>query len=234
MTTNFILDLLAIGKAIAELLELIENLDIDLDLDQSFFDIDDIIRGLQINNLIQRSTFEASKSIAKFIDNNFDLLNVNKSRVAKAKERSVKARNKKNTIIKAEKAKTKSIKKDLFDFEHVDATIKVSRDSKRAIGRDGGRDKARQKKQKKLEASIVAAIDANIQIFNKDVKEIHEDIRDIITRQTTRRATKKATTIFAISAIFAIIKTTIKKIIQVDNNNEFDADDNNNANSNNN
>jgi len=90
------------------------------------------------------------------------LLDVNQSRIAKTKERLVEAKNKKDTITKIEKTKTKSIKRNLFNFEYVDATIKVSRDSKRAIEKDNNRDKARQKKQKRSKVNIVATINANI------------------------------------------------------------------------
>jgi len=93
--------------------------------------------------LIQRFSFEASKSIAKLIDDNVDLLDVNQFRVVKAKERFVKANNKKDIIIRTKKMKTKSIKRNFFDFDYVDATIKVSRDNKRAIRRDNNRDKAK-------------------------------------------------------------------------------------------
>jgi len=119
------------------------------------------------------------------------LLDINEFRVAKAKGRFVEARNKKGTITKAKKTKAKSIKRDLFDFEHVDAAIKVSRDNKGAIERGDRRDKVRLRKQKKPKVSIVAAMNANIKAFNEKMKKIHEDMRSIITRQTTKKATKK-------------------------------------------
>jgi len=160
------------------------------------------------------------------------LLDINESRVAKAKGRPIEARNKKGTITRAKKAKTKSIRRDPFDFEDVDATIKASRDDKGAIGRGDRRDKARLRKQKGPKASIVAAMNANIKAFNEEMKEIHEDMRSIIIRQTTKKATKEATTTFAAFAIFAIIKAIIKEVILVDDDDEFDANSGDDANSN--
>lgn len=86
--------------------------------------------------MLKRLTSNLSKSIAKLIDKNVDLLDVNEFRVVKSKERSIKTKNKKGTITRTKKAKAKSIKRDFFDFEHVDAIIKVSRDGKRTIERD--------------------------------------------------------------------------------------------------
>jgi len=168
---------------------------------------------LQANNLVQLFTFEASKSIAKLIDDNINLLDVNQFRVAKAKERLVEKKNKKDTITRAKKTKTKSTKRDLSSFEYVDVAIKVLLDNKRTIDKDNNCDKAKQRKQKRLKANIVVAINTNIQVFNKNIKKIYEDIRNIIIKQKTRRATKRATIIFAMSTIFAIIKTITKKII---------------------
>jgi len=59
--------------------------------------------------LIQQFSFKASKLIAKLIDNNINLLDVNQSCVAKIKERLVKTRNKKDTITRTKKTKTKFI-----------------------------------------------------------------------------------------------------------------------------
>ena len=100
--------------------------------------------------------------IAKLINDDVNLLDVNQFCVAKVKERFVETRNKKDTITRTKKTKTKSIRRNFFDFEHVDAIIKVSRDSKCAIRKDNNRDKVKQEKQKKLEVNIVVTIDANI------------------------------------------------------------------------
>jgi len=161
---------------------------------------------LQTSNCVQRLSFNLFKLVAKLIDNNINLLNINKFCIVKTKERLTRAKNRKSTIIRAKKTKIKSIKRDFFSFEYVNVAIKVLRNSKDAIERDNNRDKTRQKKQKKLKASIVATI-------NKNIDKIYEDIRDIIIKQTTRIATKKTTTIFAILAISTIIKTIVKKII---------------------
>ncbi len=112
--------------------------------------------------MIQQFSFKALESIAKLIDDDVNLLDVNQFCVAKAKERFVETRNKKDTITRIKKAKTKFIKRDLFNFEYVNATIKVLRNNKRAIRRDNNCDKVRQKKSKKLEINIVATIDTNI------------------------------------------------------------------------
>jgi len=135
-------------------------------------------------------------------------------------------------MTKAKKAKAKSTRRDLFDFEHVDATIKVSRDDKGAIERDNRCDKAKLRKQKRPKTSIVATMNANTKTFNEEMKKIYEDMRSIITKQTTKKAMEKTTTTFATSATFAIIKATTKKIILVDDDDEFDANDGDDANSN--
>jgi len=100
--------------------------------------------------------------IAKLIDNNVNLLDINQFCVVKFKERFVEAKNKKDIIIRTKKTKTKFMKRNFFDFEYVDTTIKVSRDNKRAIRRDNNCDIAKQEKQKKLEVNIVAIINTNI------------------------------------------------------------------------
>lgn len=81
-------------------------------------------------------------------------------------------------------------------------------------------------------------MNANIQIFNANINEIYDNIKNIIIRQTIRIATKKTImTIITITIfeVFAIIKTIIKKIIQVsdDNDDDFNANDKDNVNSNN-
>jgi len=230
-TTNFTSNLLAINEALAKPLEAMENLDVDAN--QSLLDIDDIIRDLQANNSIQCSSSDATKSIVELMDDDVDLLDINKPRVAKAKGRSIEARNKKGTMTRAKKAKAKSTRRDPFDFEHVDATIKASRDGKRIDKRDD-RDKARQKKQKKPKVDSVAAINADIQALNENMNEIHENIRGIITRQTTRKATKKATATsiaLAAPAVPATIKAITKEVIQVSDDDEFDANDGDDADS---
>ncbi len=90
------------------------------------------------------------------------MLDINQSYIVKTKECFVETRNKKDTITRTKKTKTKFIKKDFFDFKYVDATIKISRDSKRAIRKNNNRNKTRQKKQKKLKIDIVVAININI------------------------------------------------------------------------
>ena len=64
------------------------------------------------------------------------MLNINKFRVVKAKERSIKARNKKDTITRIEKTKTKSTRRNLFDFKYIDVVIKVFYSSKEIVEKD--------------------------------------------------------------------------------------------------
>jgi len=65
------------------------------------------------------------------IDDDEALRHVNESRVIKTKDRSIEAKNKKDTMSRTNKTKTKSIKRDSFDFEHVETNIKILRDSDR-------------------------------------------------------------------------------------------------------
>jgi hypothetical protein len=221
-TANFTSDRPAINEATAEPLGSME----DIDPDQPLPDIDEIIRGLQTNNLVQRPTPEAPEPAAELIDDDIDLLDVNEPRIAKAKGRPVGARNRKGIMTRAEKAKAKSTRRDPSGFEHVDAAIKASRGGKRTVAESarGGRNQARSRKQKEVKIDDVAAMDADIQAFNKDMDEIHDDIRGIITRQTARKAAKEAVTISAASATSTIITATTKEAILVDDDSEFDAD----------
>jgi len=230
-TADFVSDHPAINEALAEPLEAVEDvLDIDLNSDQPLPSIDDIIRDLQASNRVQRPPPDSPEAAAKLIDDDIDLLDVNEPRIVKTKGRSVEAKNRKSTMTRAEKAKTKSTKRDLSGFEHIDAIIKVSRGGKRNVDR-GGRGKARSKKQKKPEDNSVAAMDADIQPFNKEMDEIHKDIKRIITRQTARKTTEGVT---EASAASIAIRATAKEIIQVSDDGEFDADGGGNADSNNN
>jgi len=205
-TMDFTSDIQAIEEALAEPLESMED---DVDADQSLPSINDIIRGIEAGNVLERLASDSSEPAAELIDEDIDLLDINEPRVVKAKGRPIGAKNKKGTMTRTEKAKAKSTRRDLSGFEHIDVAIKASRDGKGAVGRGDRRDKARRRKQKGPEAGTVAAMDANIKAFNEEMKEIHEDIRGIITRQTARKATKEATTTSTASATSAIIKATI-------------------------
>jgi proline dehydrogenase len=67
--------------------------------------------------------------------------------------------------------------------------------------------------------------------IKKKMNEIHDEIRDIVTSQATRIAAEKAMTIFGISAISANIKTIIKEVIQISDDDEFHANNNDDADS---
>jgi hypothetical protein len=232
-TVDFTSDIQAIEEALAEPLGLVDD---DEDAEEALPSIDDIIRGIQTNNVLERPASDSSEPAAKLIDEDVDLLDVNEPRVVKSKGRPTGARNKKGTMTRTEKAKAKSTKRDPSGFEHVDAAIKASRGGKRTVGRGGrgGRGKAIKNKQKEPEIDDIAAMDAHIQAFNQDMDEIHEDIRGIITRQAARKEAKGATATFAASAAptaFAIIKTTINEVIQVSDDDAFDADNGGDADS---
>jgi len=72
---------------------------------------------------------ELEKNIYKKIDNNKTLRYVNKFCVIKTKDCSTKAKNKKDTILRAKKTKIKSIKRNSSNFKYVKASIKILRDS---------------------------------------------------------------------------------------------------------
>lgn len=228
---DFTLNIQAIEKMLTKSLRLVNS---NKNAKKVLLSIDNIIRDIYTNNAFDRLSSNSSKFAAKLI-NGHDLLDVNKSCVVKSKNRSIEARNKKDTIIRTEKTKTRFIKRDFSSFKHVDATIKVSRNNKRTIERHrrDSRDKTRKNKQKESKIDDIVAIDAHIQTFNQNIDKIYENIRDIITRQAIKKETKKTTAIFAIFAVFAVITTTINKIIEINNDDEFDANNNDNANSNN-
>ena len=119
--------------------------------------IDNIICDIQANNVLEQLFFDLSKFVAKLINKNIDLLDINKSRIVKSKEQSIEAKNKKATIIKVEKTKRKSTRKNLFDFKYIDAAIKVLRNSKYTIKRDK-RDRRDRKVKKNRENNCNKAI----------------------------------------------------------------------------
>ncbi len=219
-TVHFTSDIQAIEEALAEPLGLADD---DEDAEEALLSIDDIIRGIQTNNVLERPPSDSSESAAELIDEDVDLLDVNEPRVVKSKGRPTGARNKKGTMARTEKAKAKSTKRISSGFKHVDASIKASRGGKRTVGRGGrgGRGKTIKNKQKETEVDDIAAMDAHIRAFNQDMDEINEDIRGIITRQAAKKEAKGAT---ATSAASAIIKTTTNEVIQVSDDGEYDAD----------
>ncbi len=101
---------------------------------------------MQVSNRVQRLSSNSLEPVAKLIDDDVDLLNVNESCIVKTKGRLARAKNRKSTMTRTKKAKAKSTRRDSSSFEHVDAAIKASRGGKGAVERGGGRDKARQRK----------------------------------------------------------------------------------------
>ncbi len=89
-------------------------------------------------NLKSSSNANESKKNVHEIDDDEALRHVNESRVIKTKNRSIEAKNKKDTMSRTNKTKTRSIKRDSFDFEHVETNIKILRDSDRHRERDRG------------------------------------------------------------------------------------------------
>ncbi len=69
---------------------------------------------------------------------------------------------KKDTIIKTKKTKTKSTRRDLFNFKYISIIIKVLRNNKYAIKRDNSCNKVKQRKQKRFKVNIVVTINTNI------------------------------------------------------------------------
>ena len=89
-------------------------------------------------NLKSSSNANESKKNLHEIDDDEALRHVNESRVIKTKDCSIEAKNKKDTMSRTNKTKTRSIKRDSFDFEHVETNIKILRDSDRRRERDRG------------------------------------------------------------------------------------------------
>ena len=77
-----------------------------------------------------------SKFVAKFINKNIDLLNINKFCIIKTKKQLIKIKNKKNIIIRIEKTKTKCTRKNLCDFKYIDAAIKILRCNKYVVNKN--------------------------------------------------------------------------------------------------
>lgn len=85
------------------------------------------------------NTNKLEKNIHKKIDNNKTLCYVNKSCVIKTKDCSTKAKNKKDTILRTNKTKTRSIKRNSSNFKYVKASIKILRDSNCCCEQDRGK-----------------------------------------------------------------------------------------------
>jgi len=138
---------------------------------------------------------ELEKNVHKKIDNDETLRHVNESRVIKTKDRFIGAKNKKGTMSRANKTKAKFIKRDSFDFEHVETSIKVSRNSGRRRERD--RNESTSTLDRALQQKLVVAIE-----------EVN-DTRDVHTRYTKQATTRKTTTTIMEVIIIVLEKNII-------------------------
>jgi len=137
--------------------------------------------------------------------------------MALQKGRSTRAKNKKGTMSRANKAKARSIKRDSFDFEHVEASIKTSRDSGRRRERDRGE-------------STSTLGRALRQKFVVVVEEMN-DTRNVHTRYIKQTTTRKATTTIMKIVIIVLEKNIIvvsndedKSVYENFSDSEFDID----------
>ena len=138
---------------------------------------------------------ESKKNVHKKIDNDETLRHVNEPRVIKAKDRSTRAKNKKGTMSRANKTKAKFIKRDSFDFEHVETSIKVSRNSGRRRERD--RNESTSTLGRALRQKFVVA-----------VEEV-DDTWDVHTKYTKQTTTRKTMTTIMEAIITILEKDTI-------------------------
>ena len=120
---NFVSDLTFINEALTESLKSLKLSDFDKNTEVILSSITQIIRELEINNYVEKFAFESSESVEKLINNN-ELLIVNELFIVQVKGRSKEIKNKKKIITRAEKAKTKFIKRNSFDFEHVKINLR--------------------------------------------------------------------------------------------------------------
>lgn len=225
-TDDFVSDLPTIEEALAEPYGDPEDYE---DANKPLPSVDDIVADMANNNHVQRPTPEAPKPVEEQIldGDGVNLLDINSPRIAKSKGRPTGSRNKKGTITRAEKAKTKSTKRDPSGFEHVDASIQASRGGKSKGKRGGGggavstsrstataRGKTLRKQLKALESFTAATIDADIQAMEKENAIIEEDIRGIITRQAARQTVKASASV-----------ATTEGTIHIDSDVEFDGAD---------
>jgi len=156
-----------------------------------------LLRKVDSNKNLRSSSNanELEKNVHKKIDDDETLRHVNEFRVIKTKDRFTRAKNKKGTMLRANKAKTRSIKRDSFDFEHVEASIKASRDSDRRRERD--RSESTSTLGRALRQKFVVAI-----------KEV-DDTRDVHTKYIKQATTRKATTTIMEAIIIILEKNTI-------------------------
>ena len=151
---NFVSDLTVIDEALTKSLRSSELSNLDKNIEIILSSMTQIIRELKINNHVEKPASEPSKPVEKLINDN-NLLIVNEPFIVKAKDCSKEAKNKKEVMTRAEKAKTKSIKRDSFDFEHV--KINLCRDD-----RDDRDERSNKEIKKFFAANIATIIEADI------------------------------------------------------------------------
>ena len=180
-----------------------------------------IIRELEINNYVKKFTFEFFELAEELINDN-ELLKMNESLIVKVKNRFKEIRNKKEIITRAKKTKTKFIKQDSFDFEHVEVSF-------RRDDRDD-RDERDNKEIKKFFVADTAAImKADIQTIEKTSAIIDRDVQAILIKAEVKTKTKRATILTRaevkaktnINASNNLIVNIDKTIINVSSNKKF-------------
>ena len=147
---NFVFNLTVINKALTKLFKISKLSDFNKNIKVILSPMTQIIREFKINNHVEKFASEFSKSVEELIDNN-NLLIMNELFIVKVKNRSQEVKNKKKVMTRAEKAKTKFIKRNLFDFEHVKINLCYDdRDDRDDRDDFNDRDKQNNKKFKKF------------------------------------------------------------------------------------
>ena len=208
---NFVFNLIVVEKILTKSLKSSSKIfDFNENIEVILSSMIQIIHELKINNYFKKFVFESSKSAEELINNN-KLLLVNEFFINKIKNYFQTVKNKKEIMTRAEKAKTKFIKRDSFDFEYV--KINFCRDDR------DDRDERNNKKIKKSFANIVTIIKADIQVIEKTSAVINRNVQAILTRVDILTNTKaKAKTNINNNLIVNIDKT----IIDVSNNKKFE------------
>ena len=115
---DFVSDLIVIDEVLTKSLKSPKLFNFDENIEIILSSMIQIIRELKINNHIEKFVFESSELVEELINDN-ELLKMNEFLIVKTKDRSKKAKNKKEIMTRVEKAKAKFIKRDSFDFKHV-------------------------------------------------------------------------------------------------------------------
>jgi hypothetical protein len=186
-------DFTAIATALTAHLEVESSEESDEVDDRSLPDLDEIILRKGITNKDIRPPPDIDDSEEdeheKVDDNDEALRHINDPRVIKAKGRPTGAKNKKGTMSRAAKAKTRSTKRDPSGFEHVEASLQASRGGGRRRGRDRGNDATSTHSRVSRKKPVAAA-------------EEVDKLEDVHTRYI-RGATRRRATAAAIDATMA-------------------------------